>query len=316
MGTPTLKTLTRSDAGAFEWVMVRKNDTRALNTLQEKFDYHKVDLLDAAPPIQRPKISVRDGYIFLVLQYPVFNRQTKIVTPAEVDFFISPERLVTVDTTGLPALQDAYRSFHESIKPGSPYAKPMVQDIPHLLYHILNELTLSIYPMLRHLAADVEELDSMLFTQFERGLITELLRVKTNIVNVRKTMQGHKAVMRKLVEAAEHRFVNSKRIEEYFDQLVETTKDIWDNLELQRETVNALHETSASLVDYHTNEIMRTLTIISVITFPLTLLATLFSTRLMGVPFLENPWGFWILFTVILVLAVSMLGYFRYRKWV
>ena len=68
MGTPTLRTLTRADAGKFEWVMVRKNDARALNTLKEKFDYHRVDLSDAAPPIQRPKIAVRDGYIFMVLQ--------------------------------------------------------------------------------------------------------------------------------------------------------------------------------------------------------------------------------------------------------
>ena len=165
------------------------------------------------------------------------------------------------------------------------------------------------------MSADVEDIELKLFKSFERSLIKELLRVKTNIVNVRQTIQGHKSVIRKLVSASYSRYGTVKRLQEYFDKLVEETKDIWDRLELQKDTIDALHETNVSLLDYQTNEIMKTLTIISVITFPLTLLATLFATRAAGMPIVDHPYGFWILAGLIGAFAGCMLFLFKKKGW-
>lgn len=298
--------------GHLEWVMVRKNDQKTLKELKHKFSFHPVDLQDAAPPLQSHKLSVRDGYLFMILQYPIFDRASKIIHTAELDFFISDNRLVTIDVDGLAPLQNVFASFA-----GTPKYPPtcIATDVPQLLYMILEELTSSVLPMLRHMSADVEDIEARLFGKFERNLIKELLRVKTNIVNVRKAMQGHKAVIRRLIEHSQSRYPSIVRLEEYFDQLITNTKDIWDALELQKDTIDALHETNVSLLDYQTNETMKTLTIISVITFPLTLFATLFSSRVAGVPLTSNPYGFWILVIVILLLAGGMLAYFKKKGW-
>jgi len=315
MGTQTLRALTHAQTPGLTWVMAKKNDARTLKALRESFNYHQVDLADTAPPIQRQKLVERDKYLFMILQYPVFNRETRIISSAEIDFYIEPGRLVTVDAAGLSPLQDLFQSFQDSVKPGAGSDASLFVDVPHLLYGILNELTLSIHPMLRHLSADVEAIEDRLFTNFERSLIKDLLRVKTNIVNVRKSMQGHKMVIRRLIAASDRHFPDSRRLEEYFDRLVDETKDIWENLESQKDTIDALHETSASLVDFQINEIMRTLTLISVIVFPLTLLAAIFGMNAVGMPLVTHPYGFWIILAVMITAAVSMIGYFRYRKW-
>jgi len=309
-GAPSV---TIAKKGRLEWVMVTKNDLKTLKDLKRRFDFHPLDLQDAAPPLQSHKLSVREDYLFMILQYPIYNRRTGIIHTAELDFFIGGDRLVTVDADGLEPLRELFDDFKKQ-NLESPTC--LATDVPQLLYFILDNLTSSVLPMLRHMASDVEDIEKQLFEKFERNLIKELLRVKTNIVNVRKAMQGHKTVIRKLIEQAHPRYPSIVRLEDYFDQLISNTKDIWDALELQKDTINALHETNESLLDHQTNEIMKTLTVISVITFPLTLFATLFSTRVSGVPLTDNPFGFVILVSSLAVCAAGMLWFFKKKGWI
>jgi len=290
-----------------EWVMVDSNDRKTLQALKRQFAFHDLDLADTAPPLQSTKLAVRDGYLFMILLYPVFDKKTRIITSAELDFFIEPNRIVLVDPVGLDQLHALHARFADQGLD--------VYDVPNLLHVILEELIENIYPMLRHMSADVEDIELKLFKSFERSLIKELLRVKTNIVNVRQTIQGHKSVIRKLVSASYSRYGTVKRLQEYFDKLVEETKDIWDRLELQKDTIDALHETNVSLLDYQTNEIMKTLTIISVIVFPLTLVAAIFGMNSVGMPLVGHPYGFWLIIGLMAIGAGCMLWFFKRKGW-
>ncbi len=314
MAVQSLRALSYTETDKMTWVMVSKNDPKTLKSLKVKFGFHDVDLADAAPPIQSPKLAVRDDYIFMILQFPVFDRVFKIIKTAEVDFFIENNLLVTVDTSKVLTLQELYESFQRS-KGKLLKENVSAEDVPHLIYMILDTMLTSIYPMIRHISTDVDKIEAQVFTNLGKDLIRELLRVKTNIVNIRKSMQGHKAVIRKLIEVSEDRFPNIKRFEEYFDKLVDITKDIWDNLQLQKETIEALHQTNTSLADFRMNEIIKTLTIFSVVIFPLTLFAGLFSMRAQGMPFVDGPYGFWIILALIVAVGFGMLGYFRHKKW-
>lgn len=103
---------------------------------------------------------------------------------------------------------------------------------------------------------------------------------------------------------------------EYIEALVERTKEIWDTVELQRDTINALHETHASLLENRTNDIMKTLTMFSVVIFPLTLIATLFAMDVPGIPFRDDPLGFVKVTAVLVVFAVVMVVFFKKRRWI
>jgi magnesium transporter len=90
---------------------------------------------------------------------------------------------------------------------------------------------------------------------------------------------------------------------------------VWSTLETQKESINALHETNESIINLRTNEVMKVLTGISVVTFPLTLLATVFAIRAPGTPFVQSALGFWIIFGLIIIGAVGMVVIFKKRKW-
>ena len=97
---------------------------------------------------------------------------------------------------------------------------------------------------------------------------------------------------------------------------MENSKRFWENLEIQKEMVEILNNTNESLLNNRLNDIMKTLTIFSVIVFPLTLLAAIFGMNTMeGMPFINNPNGFWIIMAMMMFGCLGMLIIFAKKRW-
>jgi magnesium transporter len=294
-----------------EWVHVTSTDKATVERLRKMFAFHPLDLRDIQPPMQRPKIVVRDGYLFMILLYPVFDRSTHVIHVSEVDYFISKNRLVTINTDNLGPLKTL---FNSCTKAGAKKRHVCLSgDISQLLYAVLNDLVEAVFPKLVNMQADMDAIEAKVFGGFDKHLIKEILRVKINVMNARLAMQGHKNVMPKLMELAPPYFTINK-LKIYYDELMRDAYEIWDMIEIQKDTIEALHETNKSMIDYHTNDIIKTLTIFSVIVFPLTLLAAMFGMNV-PVPFEEYPNGFWLITAIMLAGSFGMLIFFKHKKW-
>ena len=102
----------------------------------------------------------------------------------------------------------------------------------------------------------------------------------------------------------------------YFGDLASLCRRLNSLIDNQIETLQVLHETNAALLSSRLSHIMRLLTIFSVIVFPLTLMASIFSMRVTsGMPFIGQTNDFWIIICFMAIIALSMLGYFKRKKW-
>lgn len=307
----TSKAIRSVRTDSLEWMHVTATNKQTIDRLRKSYAFHPLDLRDIQPPVQRPKVVVREGYLFMILLYPVFDKRTHEIRVSEVDFFISKDRLVTVNTDNLSPIQNLFNSCTKSATKRHHIC--LSGDISQLLYAILNDLLSAVFPKLVNMQADMDSIESKVFAGFDQKLISEILRVKTNVMNARLAMQGHKSVMPKFMELAPDYF-SVKKLKIYYDELVRDVYEIWDTIEIQKDTIEALHETNKSMIDYHTNDIIKVLTIFSVIVFPLTLLAAMFGMNV-PVPFESHPNGFWIITIIMLAGSVGMLIFFKHKKW-
>jgi Mg2+ and Co2+ transporter CorA len=185
----------------------------------------------------------------------------------------------------------------------------------HILFELLNRLLEGIFPILLHVNDDINLVDKKLFSQLpSRQMAEEILRLKTNIVTFRRTMQGHRTVLERLIMYS-GRDLDIGSFQTYINNLREFTNEIWHMLESQKESINALHETNESLVSLRTSEIMKTLTIISVITFPLTLFVAWSDVGVRGNFFGMIPGGFAVISLLMLLGASYMIYFFKKRSW-
>ncbi len=83
-------------------------------------------------------------------------------------------------------------------------------------------------------------------------------------------------------------------------------------LESSVESAVQLHFSSTA---HRTNEVVRTLTTITAIFLPLTLITGIFGMNFEAIPGLHSPLGFWITMAAMAAIALGLLGYFSARRY-
>ncbi|MFH1225812.1 MAG: magnesium transporter CorA family protein [bacterium] len=306
------KTIKIIEGKRFKWFDIGQADEKNMAYLAERFKFNEIDLRDCPPPLQRPKLIPRPNYLFMILLLPVYNRKKREIDALEVDFFIGPDFLVTVHDREFEPLKNF---FHECQKFEGVKSKYFNGNPANLIHELLNRLILYCFPMLNHISLDIDGIEKNLFVAtHQKQMLGEILMIKRNIVNFRKAMQAHKNVIKKLV-AEMPRFFLTAQLDAYLNNLVEYTKEIWDLLENYKDTIDALQQTNESLISFRLNQIMKTLTIFSVIVFPLTLLSSIFGMNTPGIPWVNDPWGFWKVVIIMLASMIGMLAFFKKKRW-
>lgn len=300
----------------FSWLNIINASTEEVDYLKKKFKFHQLDLDDASAHkhAQRPKISIQPNYIFMVLLFPVYNRKSRDIKPTEIDIFITKDHLITIHYNQLAPLKDFFENCLKNKNDRDIY----ISESPAmLLYEILERLYISLFPMTDHISEDINNIEKNIFTGNEREMVREILVVKRNIVYFRKIMQFHRNILRNFIKMQLKMFSkHEKIIDTYYNDLFDHVHAIWDILENYQQTIDALEDTNTTQVSFKLNDIMRTLTVFSVIVFPLTLLAAIFGMNVKYIPFLGGDHDFYKIMCIMLVASIGMYSYFRHKKWI
>ena len=101
----------------------------------------------------------------------------------------------------------------------------------------------------------------------------------------------------------------------YFDDIVDAAERIWDVLDNYKEVVEALESTNETLISHRQNDVLRLLTGFSAsCMLPLTLITGFFGMNL-NFPGFGTVWAFWTVFGIMAALLISMVAFFRYKRW-
>lgn len=295
------------------WVNVVKPDRRTLSLLKKSFPYFlDLDLQDCLPPFQRPKMLERPEYLFLVMLFPVFDEKTGRVRSSEVDFFIGPDFVVTSHAGELAPLVDMGLRSEESLDESSCLI-PVNGSVARWTYNVLHALFIACFPLLTRIGNDIDVAENS-FGHMDRRAVKEVLRIRSNIVDFRKTMQGHLMVLRKFQERAP-KHIDMTDLAPYFDDVAGHAKEIADFLQSDHETINAVYDSHISYLELETNEATKTLTALAFIVFPMTLVATVFGMNAKYMPIIGHTYDFWIIMGLIGVMMAGVGFYIKRKKW-
>ena len=294
----------------FTWVNITKPNTGSIEYLKQNYQFHSLDLEDCSNPTLRAKLDEYDNYLFMILNFPVFNRKTRRISLSEIDIFIGPDYLITLSDGNLPPVNEIFESCQLNNKDKEKYFN---EDVTFLLYKILNSLQKYCFPILDHVSHDLRDIEKQIFDNREKAMVREILITKRNIVNFRKSVQSHKNVIKKLGKMSHKDFMKNQ-LNIYFANTLDQAKEIWEILENLKENVEAVHNTNESLISFKLNQVMKVLTLISVILLPATLLASIFGMNYL-IPFQKTPLGFWFGIGTMLVCMIFLLIFFKKKKW-
>lgn len=256
----------------------------------------------------RSKIEEYDNYIFVVLHFPVHDKETRTTKPVELDFIITSSRVITFQQQVIPALE----SFFEACDDHDDMKMAYFRSVGYLLFSLLDKLIDSAMPMLDHLHEKIDKIESQIFKGIEKDMLYEIAIVKNDIIDFRRAVKPQKSIYDILTKKANRFF--GREIDYLAPEIVGSNIRVWNTLENLKELIESLEETNNSLLSYKLSHIMKTLTIVSFITFPLSLVVAVFNMDV-KIGFLRSPYNWFGVVAFVILAATGLILYFRKKKW-
>jgi magnesium transporter len=286
-------------------------DPETVNTLRARFGWHPLDVEDVLSKRQRPKVDdyVDDGYLFGVLHFPAYDKNVQRLNSGELDFFIGSDYLVTISNVELLPVTRLFTRLQEDERlRDSLFGKGSGR----LLYEILDDLYDYCFPILDKIAYKLESIEDDIEELRSEEIVTDISKAKQEIISYRKIIKPQRPALR-LLERHIERFL-PEELELYFDDLVDASERIWDLLDNYKEVVEALESTNESVISHRQNDVLRVLTIFSVVLLPLTLISGIFGMNVLF-PGEHTHTAFWVIVGLMIGTIVSMVAFFKYKRW-
>jgi magnesium transporter len=297
------------EAEGLRWINIERPRQIDRAWLEEHFDFHPLDYEDVFSRNQRPKVDEYDGYLFVVLHFPVFDKRVNRLNGAEVDIFVGPDFIITLPNEGLQPLQylfDRCRT-NEDIREDM-----FSKGAGYLLYKVVDACVDASFPMLRKMGLKLERLEQAIFEEeANREIVRDLSNAKQEIINFRKIVRPQRVALKDLERTK--RYVTGE-LDIYFDDINDASERVWDMLENFKEVIEGLENTNEAVLSHRLNDSIRVLTAFSVIMLPLTLIASILGMNV-GVPGEGSIHAFWITIAVMVSVLTGMVLWFRRRGW-
>jgi len=293
-----------------KWIDIVKADDDDIAYLKDNFKFHPLDFEDVVTPSTRPKIDEYGEYHFVILLFPLLNKETKEMRPAEVDFFVGKDFVVTIHDGNMSTLTNLVKNSHQYDNVRNQY---MTKGSGFLLFSILELLFKRSFPILDVINRDMEESGKSIFNT-DTLVLQKLSKLKKNIIIYRRVMKMHKFVLSKLMRSKKD-YLQFRDSKIYFQNLIEYAENIWDVLASDKETAESYESTNQSLAAHKMNDILRILTMYSVIIFLLTLIINVFLFAETTTPVAEIPLLFPLTILIMGLATLLMLAVFKKKNW-
>jgi magnesium transporter len=286
-------------------------DPETVNALRERFGWHPLDVEDVLSKRQRPKIDdyADEGYLFGILHFPAYDKNIQRLNAGELDFFLGPDYLVTISNVELLPVTRLFSRVEED----EHFRNQLFEKgSGRLLYEVLDDLFDYCFPILDKIAYKLDSIEDDIEDRRSEEIVTDISKAKQEIISYRKIVKPQRPALR-LLERRIERFL-PENLELYFDDLVDASERIWDLLDNYKEVVEALESTNEQLISHRQNDVLRILTVFSVIILPLTLISGIFGMNVLF-PGEATHVAFWVIVGLMVATIVGMVAFFRYKRW-
>src|SRR5579885_3326216 len=298
-------------AAGLTWIHLDSPSLERAQELAERFGWHPLDVEDVMSKRQRPKVDdyADEGYLFGVLHFPVYDRVIQRLNAAELDVFVGPDYLVTLPTVQLLPVTRLFERCQEDER----FREQLFsKGSGRVLYEVLDDLFDYCFPILDKIGHKLDALEDDVFEGRSQEVVRDISNVKQEIISYRQIIKPERSTLR-LLERHVERFL-PEELDLYFDDVVDAAERIWDLLDNYKEVVEALEDTNESVISHRQNDVLRILTVFSVVLLPLTLITGFFGMNVQF-PGYDTAWAFWLIFAAMVTALAGMLTFFRWKRW-
>lgn len=301
--------LSRYEHGGITWVDLESPTRPEVQRVVEEFRLNHFVGEELLLPTTKPRVEVYSDHLYTILHFPALRHSHKTLEQ-EIDFVIGRNFLITTRYETI----DPLHKFSKVFEVDSVLDTEMNDDhAGYLFFSMLRRLYRSVENELDFVRSDMAHIEKHIFSDHELEMVKQISRSARDLLNLRQTIEPHRDVLRELQAAIVPFFGDSYAS---FARTIENDYyRLHNHIMRSIESLHELRETNNSLLSTKENETMRVLTIMALLTFPLTLLVAIFSVEADHNPIRGLAYDFWIIVGTVGLCGALMLAYFKHRHW-
>jgi len=297
---------------ALIWVDLDGDDTGDYQPLLgDVFQFHALAIEDALVDSHGPKLDDWTEYAYIVLHAVDFDTNLLDVDTHEVDFFLGPNYLVTHHTEPVRAIERVRRACQRD-------ERHLTRGPDYLLYEIADGIVSDFMPCVDALDEEIDRVEDEIFDRPTSGVLNRLFTLKRAVIHLRRILSPQREVLNRLARDDYQVIDDKERV--YFRGAYDQLVRLYDINESLRDLVSGTLDTYLSVVSNRLNEIMKVLTIVTVMGLPLTFFTGFFGMNFFGATYeVPAPMHGVVLFIIALTLMIGaplvMWYVFKRRGW-
>ncbi len=288
------------------WVDLCKPTDEESFVLTHDFAFHPLAIEDVIAEKPRTKIDDYDSYLFLVFQIVDYVGREEGLKISEIDMFLGHNSVVTVH-------YDDHRIF-DYLYHRAQRDERLLSRGADFLFHALIDATVDNYnATLDILEYEVDQVEDDVLSGPDEETLRSIFTLRRDIVHLKRIVIPQMEVLSHF-SRDQFKLITSKAAV-YFSDIHDHLVLISDIAEVHRQILNSSLEVYYSSVSTKTNEIIKVLTIFTVLFIPPTFLVGLWGMNFDFMPELDWKYGYIIALVIMLTIVLTLVAFFRKKKW-
>ncbi len=301
-----------SSINGIRWINVEKPSADDLKFIAELFDFHPFITESIVAPTLHPLAELFSDHLFLILHFPLIERNREPNHVVEVDCLITKNLLVTITYMPFENLDIIFKSVQKSITLKKQLSG---KHSDFLVYYIVDRLFKKQFEDLDFFEREITRIENMIFKEDERITVEDIAHTRKDIIDFRRPLKPQVTVLNSFIEKVTYLY-GKKSMGPYWADLLTSEDRIRNIIDNQKETLDVLYQTNESLISSKLSHIIAVLTIFSAIILPLNLVSSIWGMNQRVMPLRDGPNDFLILIGIMATVTVLLLLYFRKNRWI
>lgn len=289
------------------WISIHGlQDTTLIGNLGKKFNINALILEDILNTDERPKFIEDDQHLFAILKSLSFNKETRKVQIDQISLIVGKNYLISIQENESDYFEDVAKRLYAS--------QGKIRSLPpdYLCYALIDTLVDSYILNIEKLGNVVEEQEKLLLAS-GKELIEDIYHYKTELSYIRKNVRPVKELMSRFV-TCDSELIN-ERTYSYLRDLEGLVTQALEAIEIYYTMLSDQQNSYNANISNNVNDVMRVLTVFSAVFIPLTFLVGVYGMNFEYIPELKYHYAYYILWGIMVIIALFMLLFFKRKKW-
>jgi magnesium transporter len=283
------------------------HEVEIIEKLGSHFGLHPLLLEDILNTDQRPKMEDYGDYIFVVLKmlYPGENKDE--IEAEQVSLILGSNFIISLQESE----GDVFNPIRDRIRKSKGRIRKTGSD--YLAYALLDAIVDNYFLILENISEKIEDTEQQLATNPSSETLQYIRELKNEMIFLRKSIWPLRELINGL-ERCESTLIHQST-GAYLRDVYDHTIQIIDTVESYRDMISGMVDIYLSSISNKMNEVMKVLTIFASIFIPLTFVAGLYGMNFEFMPELKWHWGYFALLAVMALIGISLVFYFKRKRW-